>query len=127
MIFKIYLREKNRIVRVGTTTFDKTGTYITIKMYKKNEDGVFKRYQAVTLLTKDFDCLAENNSKIKKQTVEKTSSSSSSSSSSAANDKHHKRRYTLKRSVRPEKECAENGDENNAADEYSNNKKCRVS
>ena len=70
-------REK-RIVRVGTKTFDKTGTYITVKLYKKNEDGVFKR------------------------------------------------RYTSKRSVRPEKNCAESDDENDADDEYSNNKKCRV-
>ena len=80
-------------------------------MYKKNEDGVFKYYQALTLTTKEYDCLADNCSKIKKmfkkQTGEKTSSSSSSSSSSpssAANDKHHKRRYTSKQSVRPEKE-----------------------
>ena len=103
-------------------------------MYKKNVDGVFKCYQAVTLTTKEFDCLADNYSKNKKlvitQTGEKTSSSSSSSSSfsssSAVNDKHHKRRYASKRSVRPEKECAERGDENDAGDEYSNKKKCRV-
>ena len=85
----------------------------------------------MSLTTREFDCLADNYSKIKKlvkkQTGEKTSSSSSSSSSSSAvNDKHHKRRYTSKRSVRPEKECAESGDENDADDEYSNNKKCRV-
>ena len=132
----VSLGEK-RIVRVGTKTFDKTSTYITVKLYKKNEDGVFKCYQAVTLTTREFDCLADNYSKItklvKKQTGEKTSSSSSSSSSpssssscSAVNDKHHKRRYTSKRAVRPEKECAESGDENDADDEYSNNKKCRV-
>ena len=86
----------------------------------------------MALTTREFDCLADNFSKtknsVKKQTDEKTSSSSSSSScsSSAANDKHHKKRYTSKRSVRPEKECAESGDENDADDEYSNNKKCRV-
>ena len=86
----------------------------------------------MTLTAKKFDCLADNYSKIKKlvekQTGEKTStsSSSSSSSSSAANDKHHKRRYTSKRSVRSEKEWARSGDENDADDEYSNNKKCRV-
>ena len=122
---------EKRIVRVGTKIFDKTGTYITVKLYKKNEDGVFKCYKAVTLTAREFDCLADNYSKIKKlvkkQTGEKTSSSSSSSSSSSAViDKHHKRRYTSKRSVRPEKECAESGDENDADDEYSNNKKCRV-
>ena len=66
---------------------------------------------------------------IKKQTGEKTSSSSSScssSSSSAVNDKHQKKRYTSKRSIRPEKQFAESGDENEADDEYSNHKKCRV-
>ena len=97
-------------------------------MYKKNEDGVFKCYQAVTLTTREFGCLADNYSKIKKvvkkQTSEKTSSSSSSSS--AVNDKHHKRRYTSKRSVRPEKECVESGDENEADDKDSKDKKCRV-
>ena len=83
---------EKRIVRIGTKTFDKTGTYITVKLNKKNEDGVFKCYQAVTLTTRT-DCLGDNYSKIKKkmvkkQTGEKTSSSSSSSSSfSAANDK----------------------------------------
>ena len=68
---------EKRIVRVGTKSFDKTGTYITVKLYKKNEDGVFKCYQAVTLTTREFDCLADNYSKIKKlvkkQTGEKTS------------------------------------------------------
>ena len=120
---------EKRIIRVGTKNFDKKGTYITVKLYKTNEDGVFKCYQAVTLTTREFDCLADNYSKIikmvKKQTGEKTSSSSSSSSSSSAlNDKHHKKRCKSKRSVRPEKECAESGDENEANDEYSNNKKC---
>ena len=119
---------EKRIVRVGTNTFDKTGTYITVKLYKKNEDGVFKCYQAVTLTTKELDCLADNYSKkkkmVKKQTGEKTSSYSSSSS--AVNDKHHKKRYTSKRSVRPEKEFAESGYENEADDEYSNHKKCRI-
>ena len=38
--------EEKFIVRVGTKTFDQTGTYITIKLYKKNEDDVFKCYQA---------------------------------------------------------------------------------
>ena len=92
---------------------------------------MFKCCQAVTFTTREFDCLADNYSKIKKlvkkQTGEKTSSSSSSSSSSSAvNDKHHKKRYTSKRLVRPKKECAESGDENEADDEYSNHKKCRV-
>ena len=58
---------EKRIVRVGTKTFDKTGAYIAINLYKKNEDGVFKCYQAVTLSTKEFDCLADNYSKILKK------------------------------------------------------------
>ena len=39
---------------------------MTVKLYKQNEDGVFKCYQAVTLTTREFDCLADKNSKIKK-------------------------------------------------------------
>ena len=56
--------EGKLIVHVGTKTFDKTGIYITVKLYKKNEDGVFKCYQAVTLTTRETDCLADNYSKI---------------------------------------------------------------
>ena len=59
----ISLGEK-RIMRVGTKTFDKTGTYITLKLYKKNEDGEFKFHQAVTLMTREYGCLADNYSKI---------------------------------------------------------------
>ena len=63
---EITLVEK-RIIRVATKTFDKTGTYITLKLYKKNEDGGFKCYEAVTLTTKNLiGCLADNYSKIKK-------------------------------------------------------------
>ena len=57
---------EKRIVRVGTKTFDKTGTYITVKLHKKNENGVFTCYQAVTLTTREIDCLADNYSKVKK-------------------------------------------------------------
>ena len=63
---------ETRIVRVGTKNFDKTGTFITVKLYKKNEDGVFKCYQAMTLKTKDSDCLADNYSKIKKLVKKQT-------------------------------------------------------
>ena len=56
---------EKRIVRVGTKTFEKTGTYITLKLYKKTDEEV-KMYQAVTLTTKEFDCLADNYSKVKK-------------------------------------------------------------
>ena len=55
------------IVRVGKKTFDKTSTYITVKMYQKNEDGVYKCYQALTLTTREFDCLVDSYSKIKKR------------------------------------------------------------
>ena len=56
--------EEKRIIQVGTKTFDKTGRYITVKLYKKNEDGVFKCYQAVTLMTGEFDCFSDNYLKI---------------------------------------------------------------
>ena len=61
----ISLGEKGT-VRVGTTIFDKTGTYITIKLYnKKIEDGVFKCYQALTLTAREIDCLADSYLEIK--------------------------------------------------------------
>ena len=31
-----------RLVRVGAKTFAQTGTYITFKLYKKDEEGTFK-------------------------------------------------------------------------------------
>ena len=57
---------EKRIVRVGTKIFEKTGTYITLKLYEKTDKEMFKMYQAVTLTTKKFDCLADNYSKVKK-------------------------------------------------------------
>ena len=95
MIFKKYLREKNALYELERTLLTKR-VHISQLSCIKNEDGVFKCYQAVTLTTKELDCLADNYSKnkkmVKKQTGEKTSSYSSSSS--AVNDKHHKKRYT---------------------------------
>ena len=40
---------EKRIVRVGTKTFEKTGTYITLKLYNKTDEEVLKMYQAVFL------------------------------------------------------------------------------
>ena len=62
----IYSGEKRK-VRVGTKSFEKTGTYITLKLYNKTDEEVFKTYQAVTLMTKEFDCLADNCSKVEKK------------------------------------------------------------
>ena len=40
----ISLNDK-RLVRVGAKTFAQTGTYITINLYKKDEEGAFKYRQ----------------------------------------------------------------------------------
>ena len=113
---------EKRIVRVGTKTFEKTGTYITLKLYKKTDEEVFKMYQAVTLTTKDFDCLADNYSKVKKMI--KAPTGDKISTSTTGDDKPQKRRYKSKRSIYSEKDCnSENGDDDE--EDYSN-KKCRV-
>ena len=57
-----------RLIRVGATTFSQTGTYITIKLYKKDEEATFKYRQAITLSTGEFESLADNYTKIQKLT-----------------------------------------------------------
>ena len=60
-----------RLVRVGAKTFAQTGTYITIKLYKKDEEGTFKYRQGITLSTGEFESLADNYTKIKRLTKAK--------------------------------------------------------
>ena len=60
-----------RLVRVGAKTFAQTGTYITIKLYKKDEEGTFKYRQGITLSTGEFESLADNYTKIKNLTKAK--------------------------------------------------------
>ena len=58
----ISLNDK-RLVRVGAKIFAQTGTYITIKLYKKDEEG--------TLSNGEFESLADNYTKIKRLTKAK--------------------------------------------------------
>ena len=113
---------EKRIVRVGTKTFEKTGTYITLKLYKKTDEEVFKMYQAVTLTTKEFDSLADNYSKVKKMI--KAATGEKISICTTGNDKPQKRRYKSKRSVYSEKDCNSENGEDDEEDYF--NKKCRV-
>ena len=48
-------------------------------------------YQAVTLTTKEFDCLTDSYSKVKKMI--KAPTGEKISTSTTGNDKHQKRRY----------------------------------
>ena len=41
-------------------------------MYKKNDNGMFKMYQTVTLRANEFDCLADNYSKVTTKIKEAT-------------------------------------------------------
>ena len=54
--------------RVGAKTFAQTGTYITIKLCKKDEEGTFKYRQGIILSTGEFGSLADNYTKIKRLT-----------------------------------------------------------
>ena len=60
----IYSNDKH-LVRVGAKTFAQTGTNITIKLYKKDEEGTFKYRQGIPLSTGEFESLAVNYTKIK--------------------------------------------------------------
>ena len=64
--FKDISSNDKRLVRVGAKTFVQTGTYKTIKLYKKDEDGTFKYRQGITLSTGEFESLADNYTKIKR-------------------------------------------------------------
>ena len=59
---------KKRLIRVGAKTFAPTGTYITINLHKKDEEGTFKYRQGITLSTGEFESLADNYSKIERLT-----------------------------------------------------------
>ena len=63
----ICLNDK-RLVRVGAKILYKYITYVTIKLYKNDEEGVFKYRQGKTLSTAEFESLAENYTKIKRST-----------------------------------------------------------
>ena len=57
-----------RLVIVGAKKFAQTGTYITIKLNKKDEEGTFKYRPGITLSTGEFESLADNYAKIKRLT-----------------------------------------------------------
>ena len=64
--FRDISSKDKRLVRVGLKIFAQNGTYVTIILYKKNEEGIFKCRQELTLSTGEIDSLADNNTKIKK-------------------------------------------------------------
>ena len=69
--FRDIFSNDKRLVRVGAKTFAQSGTYVTIKLYKKDEEGTFKYRQGITLSTGKFDSLADNYTKIKRLTNKK--------------------------------------------------------
>lgn len=57
-------RSEKRVVRAAIKTYEQSGTYITLKLFKKfNDDYQFS--QKLTLSAKEFDLLASNYKKIK--------------------------------------------------------------
>ena len=55
-----------RLIRVGAKTYAQTGTYITINLHKKDEEGTFKYRQGITLSIGEFESLADNYKKNQK-------------------------------------------------------------
>ena len=92
-----------RLVRVGAKTFAQTGTYISIKLYKKDEEGTFKYRQGITLSTGEVESLADNYTKIKKLTKAKNCD---------VTEKLRKKRNKSKKSSCSEKECESENDDN---------------
>ena len=92
-----------RLVRVGAKTFAQTGTYITIELYKKDEEGTLKYRQRITLSTGEFESLADNYTKIKKLTKAKNCD---------VTEKLRKKLNKSKKSSCSEKECESENDDN---------------
>ena len=68
MIFVIFLQEKNVYSELEQKQLKKQVPFYTkVNLYAKTDEEVFKRYQAITLLTTEFDCLPDDYSKVKKR------------------------------------------------------------
>ena len=81
-----------RLVRVGAKTFVQTGTYITIKLYKKDKEA-----------TGEFESMADNYTKIKRLTNAKNCD---------VTGKLRKKRNKSKKTSCSEKECESENDDN---------------
>lgn len=57
-------RSEKRIVRAAIKTYEQSGTYITLKLFKKGNDD-YQFHQKITLSESEFDCLASKYRKIK--------------------------------------------------------------
>jgi hypothetical protein len=49
-----------RWVRATVKTYDSTGKYVFLKLFKKNENQIFERYQQLSLSIQEWNCLMEN-------------------------------------------------------------------
>ena len=63
-VFWDILSNYKRIDRVGVKKFAQTGSYITNKLYKKDEEEASMYRQGLTLSTGDFESLADSYTKV---------------------------------------------------------------
>lgn len=50
---------EKRTVRASVTTYDSSGTYVSIKLFRKDDCGTFRQNQKITLSATEFEQLAE--------------------------------------------------------------------
>ena len=58
-------QNEKRIVRASVKTYETTGSYISIKLFKQDDNKEFKFNQKVTLTLTEFEKLLANGAKIK--------------------------------------------------------------
>ena len=58
-------QNEKRIVRASVKTYEITGSYISIKLFKQDDNKEFKFNQKVTLTLTEFEKLLANGAKIK--------------------------------------------------------------
>ena len=57
-------KTEKRLIRVTTKTYESTGTYLFLKLFKKQSDGEFYMDQRITLTVKEFQALIDNSENI---------------------------------------------------------------
>lgn len=58
-------KSEKRLVRITSKTYEATGSYFFIKVFKKSDNGDFVIYQRLTLCASEFDNLISKAEEVK--------------------------------------------------------------
>ena len=61
-----FSKTEKRLIRATLKTYEKTGTYVLLKLFKKVDDDDYEFQQRLSLTTEDFDKLIKKRQKLGK-------------------------------------------------------------